>query len=78
MGNFGEVTGFCRGQDSSGRQRRRWKENKVNLGFISILLFIFGVDFFPFTNSDIYGFVRTINAAIPFNLLSKSSSRKIK
>lgn len=34
--------------------------------------FIFGADYFPFTHSDIYGFVRTINATTPFPLLSNN------
>lgn len=50
-------------------ERRRWKVRNVTLGFLFHL--IFGADFFPFTNSDIYGFLRTINATEQCHSLSK-------
>lgn len=47
-------------------------EGKLGESRTFILFYIFGADFIPFTNSDIYGFVLTINATIPFHLLSNN------
>lgn len=59
MGNFGAVTGFYRGQDSSGRQRDgRWEVNKANVEFKMLFYFLF----LPIHPYDIYGFVMTINS----------------
>ncbi len=56
-------------EDRETEMEGKWGESS---DFYSILFFfIFGADVFPFTNSDIYGFVRTINATIPFHSLSK-------
>lgn len=51
-------------------ERRRWNVNKVKLGIICNFIFKFYV--ITFTNSDIYGCVRTINATIPFHSLSNN------
>lgn len=45
-------------------------EGNVTPGSISHL--IFGADFFPFTNTDIYGSLMTINGTKPFHSLSEN------